>query len=51
MGDTKVEYEAARRAGSAFVHASYGFGRISGKTEKIKCFEELKAFQNLTEIK
>ena len=50
VGDTQGDYEAARSAGSAFIHASYGFGRISGKTEKIKCFEELKAFQNLTEI-
>lgn len=30
VGDTSLDRESARRAGVPFVHAAYGFGRVSG---------------------
>lgn len=41
VGDTIMDYEAATKAGVPFVHATYGFGIIDEKVEKIDSFSQL----------
>jgi phosphoglycolate phosphatase len=41
VGDTEGDHEAARAAGAAFVHASYGFGAVTACDHRIDCFDEL----------
>jgi len=43
VGDTEGDQEAARRNGVRFVHASYGFGRVSDPDLRIERFTELAA--------
>ena len=30
VGDTVLDYEAAKAAGVPFIHAAYGFGKVEG---------------------
>lgn len=41
VGDIEGDYEASCKAGVEFIHAAYGFGRISAKVPKIHSFTEL----------
>ncbi len=41
VGDTIMDYEAAKEAGVPFIHAAYGFGKIDENVDKIKEFSEL----------
>lgn len=41
VGDTQGDMDAAHGAGFAFVHAAYGFGRVSGPAPAIHGLEEL----------
>lgn len=41
VGDTVMDYNAAKKAGIPFIHATYGFGQIEEKVEKIDNFSEL----------
>lgn len=41
VGDTVMDYNAAKKAGIPFIHATYGFGQIEDKVEKIDNFSEL----------
>lgn len=41
VGDTEGDREAARGAGISFIHAAYGFGRVSECDRAIHCFAEL----------
>ena len=43
VGDTFLDYEAARDAGIPFIHASYGFGRAEGAKWCIAALSELPA--------
>ena len=36
MGDIQGDYDAASSAGSPFIHAAYGFGKISAEVPKIQ---------------
>lgn len=55
VGDTQGDWDAARQAGIPFVHAAYGFGKLSCLDEKtqppagIESFEHLRPL--LSEIK
>ena len=40
VGDTQLDFEAARAAGIPFIHANYGFGRLDGVLQ-MNCFLEL----------
>ncbi len=44
VGDTILDYEAAKKAGIPFIHATYGFGRIDENVDKIGSFSELSKF-------
>ncbi|MCH3909653.1 MAG: HAD family hydrolase [Bacilli bacterium] len=41
IGDTRKDMLESEKAGVAFIHASYGFGRIDEKVNSIKRFDEL----------
>lgn len=41
VGDIEGDYEASKKAGIPFIHASYGFGTISEDVPKIRTFDEL----------
>ncbi len=41
VGDTLKDFNETKKAGQIFVHASYGFGRIDEKVNKITNLEEL----------
>ena len=41
VGDTHMDYEAARKAGIPFIFAKYGFGNVKEYTRAIDKFEEL----------
>lgn len=41
VGDTEGDSESAYYAGAKFIHASYGFGKVSRKDASIKSFSEL----------
>ena len=41
VGDIEGDYIASTEAGIGFIHASYGFGRISEEVPVIKKFAEL----------
>lgn len=41
VGDTEGDSESAYYAGVKFIHASYGFGKVSRKDAEIKSFSEL----------
>lgn len=40
VGDTQLDFEAARTAGVPFIHANYGFGQLDGVLQ-MDCFPEL----------
>lgn len=44
VGDTIMDYDAAKKAGIPFVHATYGFGQIEENVDKINNFSELSKF-------
>lgn len=44
VGDTPIDYAAAKLAGIPFVHAAYGFGKISETVPELFAFSELPAF-------
>ena len=44
VGDTAGDLEASRNAGTDFIYAAYGFGRLDAEKERvpvIRCLEEL----------
>lgn len=41
VGDTIMDYNAAKNAGIPFIHATYGFGQVEENVEKIRHFSEL----------
>lgn len=41
IGDTQGDFEAAARAGAAFIWAAYGFGQALQAPLRINCFREL----------
>lgn len=41
VGDIQGDYEAAMEAGTAFIHAAYGFGHVSAEVPVIRQFSEL----------
>lgn len=41
VGDTESDYIAADFAGIPFIHATYGFGKVSENTPKINAFSDL----------
>lgn len=41
LGDTRGDYDSAKKAGVEFVHAAYGFGVVPDDVKKIKSFEEI----------
>lgn len=41
LGDTMGDYEAAREAGTDFLHAAYGFGQVPAGTPAIRDIREL----------
>lgn len=43
VGDIEGDYQSARRAGIPFIHAAYGFGRISDPVPEIHSLTELRA--------
>lgn len=43
IGDIQGDYDATMEAGLAFIHAAYGFGKISHQVPKIDSFSELIA--------
>ena len=49
VGDTIMDYEASKKVGIPFVHATYGFGKIDEKVDEINHFSELskKLFEDL----
>jgi phosphoglycolate phosphatase len=44
VGDTKIDYSAAKAANIDFIFASYGYGKLKNKVEIISKFSELKKF-------
>lgn len=42
VGDTPLDYEAARSNNIPFIYASYGFGVVDDSEYRIGCFNELK---------
>lgn len=47
VGDTQGDWDAAKTAGVPFVHAAYGFGRISCPDEKTQPLASINAFDQL----
>lgn len=41
VGDTEGDYNSAKEAGTAFIHAAYGFGKVPAGTPKIDDIREL----------
>ena len=41
LGDTQGDYDAAKEAGVAFIHAAYGFGTVPAGTPAIRDIREL----------
>lgn len=41
IGDTQGDYEASLYAGIPFIHAAYGFGKISGEVPKINSLGDI----------
>lgn len=41
VGDTQGDYDAAKEAGIPFIHAAYGFGKVSQETPKLLQFKDL----------
>lgn len=43
IGDIQGDYDAGREAGTGFIHAAYGFGKIDALVPAIQCIAELPA--------